>query len=289
MYEDEKGGGFLKRTKIDENIKRVYISSLENCSKEVYYLTLIGTKILSSQGRSIGIDYERLYDELVYFKYYSEMSDENLLDFFMPLILVSRGYSNYEKDAIELADKLTTFYKRKEKFNEYVLDVFCYDIVLRNAINDRRDFNEVVEEIKAALLGFNPFSEDKLKNVKFQMVKIKYIEEAHRLEDRDEESINIPFFKRLLRDFDKKLEVGNNPFEEAMAEYLLKLRYFEIQSPRYMKGASPRNFLKLEVGETMKDPIMNKVELISKEKTDEAYEIEIMTKTGKYNFEFKLK
>ena len=98
--------------KIDEKIKRAYISSFNNVSDEVYYLILIASKIVryDFEKKLIKADIKRLYDEFVYFKYYSEMSKDYLLNFFMPIILVNRNFEAYEEVAKELEEKLCRFY-----------------------------------------------------------------------------------------------------------------------------------------------------------------------------------
>lgn len=94
--------------KIDEKLKKAYINSFNKVSDEIYYLIIIATKILryDFEKRTVEADIDRLYDEFVYFKYYSEMSKDYLLNFFMPLILASRNFEGYESTVKDLSEKL---------------------------------------------------------------------------------------------------------------------------------------------------------------------------------------
>ncbi len=171
--------------KIDEKIKRAYISSFNNVSDEVYYLILIASKIVryDFEKKLIKADIKRLYDEFVYFKYYSEMSKDYLLNFFMPIILVNRNFEAYEEVAKELAEKLCRFYGIEGEKYKYILDIYCYDSIVRNMLIEKKDMLDNLKKIKDALIEFNPYRDNKIQNLKFQIEKIKYIEVLHKLID----------------------------------------------------------------------------------------------------------
>lgn len=175
----------IKNYKIDEKIKRAYIESFKGISDEMYYLIIICTKILRCNEETISVDadIDRLYDEFVYFKYYSSMSGDYMLNFFMPLMVASRNFESYEPVAKNLAEKLCRFYGNESAKYDYILDVFCYDIILRNLLADNKEILESLNKIKDGLIGFNPYADSKLDNVKFQMKKIKYIEKIHKCID----------------------------------------------------------------------------------------------------------
>ena len=174
--------------KIDEKLKKAYINSFNGVSDEIYYLIIICTKILRCdvETKLIEADIDRLYDEFVYFKYYSKMSKDYLLDFFMPLMLASRGFDNYEETAKNLSEKLCRFYGIEGKKYEYIMDVFCYDIIMRNLLMENFDMLDILNKVKDGLIEFNPYMDSKIDNVKFQVKKIKYIENLHKCIDNYE-------------------------------------------------------------------------------------------------------
>ena len=93
-------------------IRSSYLSAFDGGTREISYLILIGTKIISGNksNNANSVDIDRLYDELVYYKYYSSMTDIYLLNFTLPLILTSRAYGLYQDQVIDLLGKVTKFY-----------------------------------------------------------------------------------------------------------------------------------------------------------------------------------
>lgn len=171
--------------KIDEKLKKAYIKSFYGTSDEIYYLIIIATKILryDFEEKSVQVDIDRLYDEFVYFKYYSEMSNSYLLDFFMPIILVNRSFEHYEKIAKDLAEKLCRFYGFEDRKYQYTIDIFCYDMIIRNMLISKVNMLEILNKIKDELIEFNPYINSKTDNIKFQIEKIRYIEQIHKCID----------------------------------------------------------------------------------------------------------
>lgn len=321
-----------RNIKLDKKIENAYINSFSGIEGEVYYLMLIGSKILLSNkaSRKIDIDIDRLFDEFVYFKYYSKMSRTYLLNFFMPLIFVSRGFENFCMQTVDMADKLCRFYGIENKKYEYVIDVFCYDKIIRSLISEKKDILEILNDIKEGLIEINPYQLNKSENVRFQMVKIKYIETLHRIIDNyeieksncvyeteipilyllqcsfgyeyDEEKINNSGEKSVFNLISILLDSEKNHIEKdnikyynfvnAMAEYILKLRYAEIDSKKYNLKSSPRKFINMEAGDEFIDPILNKAQIISKEIIKEdgisKYFIQVSTKTGIYEFKYNI-
>lgn len=289
--------------KIENLIKEGYISSFQAVSDELYYLILICTKVLqcSKGSRNISIDTDRLYDEFVYFKYYTSMSDDYLLNFFMPLMIANRSFESYEQELIELIDKLCKFYGSEGEKYDYTIDVFCYDIIIRKLLLSKTDMLEILYEIKDKLIEFNPYSFDKKKNVHFQIKKIKYIEKIHKCIDNYEIEKKETFFeseiklidilqcvynvkdvdiilsrmdygsksvynfiKRLLKTDSEEETIKNKKFIEAMGDYLIKLRNAEINSKKYKFNSSPKAFLNKNIGDEFIDPILNQAQIVSK-------------------------
>jgi len=174
----------MDKNKIDNLIKKSYLSSFATNSEEISYLILIMTKVIGSDRskKKSYLDIDRLYDEFVYFKYYSEMTDTYLLPFTLPLVFVNRSYESYREDMIDLISKLTRFYKVENEKYEYILDNYIYDVVYRYMLI--KDFSEPVallEKIKGKLVEYNPFEDNKNENIKLQVKKIAYIDDLHKL------------------------------------------------------------------------------------------------------------
>src|SRR3712207_5583112 len=174
----------MYKNRIDNLIKKSYLSSFATNSEEISYLILIMTKVIGSDRskKKNYLDIDRLYDEFVYFKYYSEMTATYLLPFTLPLVFVNRSYESYREDMIDLISKLTRFYKIENKKYEYILDNYIYDIVYRHML--LKDFSEPVvllEKIKGKIVEYNPFEDNKNENIRLQMKKIGYIDDLHKL------------------------------------------------------------------------------------------------------------
>lgn len=207
--------------KIDEKLKKAYINSFNKVSDEIYYLIIIATKILryDFEKRTVEADIDRLYDEFIYFKYYSEMSKDYLLNFFMPLILASRNFEGYESTVKDLSEKLCKFYGFESKKYEYTIDVFCYDIIIRNLLIGNKDMLDILNKIKDEIIDFNPYKESKIDNVKFQMAKIKYIELIHKCIDSYEIEENYGVYESSIEIIDILQYVFN---EDSFATYSKK-------------------------------------------------------------------
>lgn len=179
----------------NKRLRKVYESAFLNTSKEVQYLVLISTKSLHSEmtNSSVILDLKRLEDELKYFEHYSNMSEKNLLIFFIPLIISNRSFSGYSENLLKVVDVLTKSYKIGDSSKyEYLIGVFCYDFIIRSLLLDnKRTFEYMIESLKDELINYNIEFNIKSENVKFQMAKIKYIELIYKLvnSDKDESKV----------------------------------------------------------------------------------------------------
>lgn len=192
-------------------IRSSYLSAFDGGTREISYLILIGTKIISGNksNDANSVDIDRLYDELVYYKYYSSMTDIYLLNFTLPLILTSRAYGLYQDQVIDLLGKVTKFYKQEYRKYDYILDQYIYDSLYRYTLmNSKFDILEFLYVIKEKLLIFNPYKENKKENIGLQVRKIKYIDDLHSLisyfeigEERYQKEIKLnSSFLTLLRE-----------------------------------------------------------------------------------------
>ncbi|MEG0250502.1 MAG: hypothetical protein RR561_06550 [Peptostreptococcus sp.] len=315
--------------KIDSTIKDAYRASFQTVDNEIYYLMLICTKVLycNKGHRKITVDIDRLYDEFVYFRYYSKMSDDYLLNFFMPLMVVSRSFENYEEEALSLIEKLCKFYNLPNKKYDYTMDLLCYDIVFRKLLLSDTAMIEILYEIKDKLIEFNPYKLNKKENIKFQIRKIKYIENIHKCIDHYEIEKKESFFESEIKlidilqcaydveDVDKSLEnmdcgsisvynfikkvseskgsdsleIKNEKFIDAMGDYLIKIRNIEVNTKKYNASSNPKSFLNMNIGDEFVDPILNQAKILYKdiEKEDGEDKYIIEVSTKTGNYKFR--
>lgn len=204
-------GGKMLNDRVKNIIRSSYLSAFDGGTREISYLILIGTKIISGNksNDANSVDIDRLYDELVYYKYYSSMTDIYLLNFTLPLILTSRAYGLYQDQVIDLLGKVTKFYKQEYRKYDYILDQYIYDSLYRYTLmNSKFDILEFLYVIKEKLLIFNPYKYNKKENIGLQVRKIKYIDDLHSLisyfeigEERCQKEIKLnSSFLTLLRE-----------------------------------------------------------------------------------------
>lgn len=204
-------GGKMLNDRVKNIIRSSYLSAFDGGTREISYLILIGTKIISGNksNNANSVDIDRLYDELVYYKYYSSMTDIYLLNFTLPLILTSRAYGLYQDQVIDLLGKVTKFYKQEYRKYDYILDQYIYDSLYRyTLVNSKFDILEFLYVIKEKLLIFNPYKYNKKENIGLQVRKIKYIDNLHSLisyfeigEERCQKEIKLnSSFLTLLRE-----------------------------------------------------------------------------------------
>ena len=204
-------GGKMLNDRVKNIIRSSYLSAFDGGTREISYLILIGTKIISGNksNNANSVDIDRLYDELVYYKYYSSMTDIYLLNFTLPLILTSRAYGLYQDQVIDLLGKVTKFYKQEYRKYDYILDQYIYDSLYRyTLVNSKFDILEFLYVIKEKLLIFNPYKYNKKENIGLQVRKIKYIDDLHSLisyfeigEERCQKEIKLnSSFLTLLRE-----------------------------------------------------------------------------------------
>lgn len=233
---------------VDNLIKKVYVSSFGSENRDIEYLILICTKVISNniKTREISINIDRLYDEFIYFKYYSERRKIYLLNFFLPLILVNRSFENYSHIAVDLVDKITKFYGYESEKYRYLVDLFCYDFIFRKLLSkEELDVESLFMNIKESIIIFNPYTNNRKDNVKFQVEKIKYINSIHKLINDYEKGMdlktNIVIFDIFLRLYLKSIDDGSYIFEELSSDGLNNLKQ---NSDIYTDDAKKNNFQK---------------------------------------------
>ena len=83
------------------------------------------------------------------------------------------------------------------------------------------------------------------------------------------------------------LNIENIDFISSMGTYITKLRKYSINKSPYNTGSDPRSLINLNKGDTIVDPILNKIQVISKDFCDNVLRISIKSKSGQYTFSFK--
>jgi len=72
-----------------------------------------------------------------------------------------------------------------------------------------------------------------------------------------------------------------------MGAYITKLRKYSINKSPYNTGSDPRSLINLNQGDTIVDPILNKIQVISKDFSNNILRISVKSKSGQYTFNFK--
>lgn len=212
-------------------IKKSYISSFSPASPEIAYLLLIGTKVIVGVKGSARkyIDVDRLYDEFVYFRHYSNMTDDYLLNFTLPMVIANRSYDDYLDTIIEMVDKLTRFYKIESLKYDYILDQYIYDMAYRHMMaNNLVEALEFLYKIKDRVIEYNPLGDNKKENIHLQMKKISYIEDLHAaisyFESDEEQRPNIKStMLDIIMDIYLDDDVDRRPGEESVRFCLMSL------------------------------------------------------------------
>ena len=104
------------------------------------------------------------------------------------MILANRSYQAYESCLIDLINKLMTFYTTPESLDNYIIEVFILDSLIRAYIRSGKPSQEgdrvqIFKGIKDKLVSYNLIKESKKETIGFQLKKIKYIEKVYRLID----------------------------------------------------------------------------------------------------------
>ena len=80
--------------------------------------------------------------------------------------------------------------------------------------------------------------------------------------------------------------IDNIDFILSMSEYITKLRINKINKKIYDKKSDPRALISLNVGDEYIDPIFNKIEVLSKEFSENILKLKLKAKSGIYILKF---
>lgn len=303
----------------DDLIKNCYISAFDVEDSSLKNLIIIGTKCLidNKSQRNVYTDNKRLRDELIYFNFYDNKPKyADVLNLLLPLILSNTNIQKSEEEVLSLIQKYIKYLKKDQYLFDYILASVLYNSLIHNLMdNQNMEYEEILQSIKEKMIGLQ-IDLEKSNMIKFQMARIKAIQIIDNyidlkvcdykeneiitnllnviydiyIEDRESLNDGIYSIKKSILSIlsaDANLNIENIDFISSMAVYITKLRKYSINKSEYTKSSDPRSLINLNQGDTIVDPILNKIQVISKDFSDNILRISVKAKSGKYTFNFK--
>ena len=303
----------------DDLIKNCYISSFDIEDSSLKHLMIIGTKCLidNKLQRNVYVDNNRLKDELIYFNFYeSKPQYSDVLNVLLPLILSNTNIQKSEEEVLALIQKYVRYLKKEQYLFDYILASVLNNSLIHNLIDNKdMEYEEILQSIKEKVIGLQ-IELDKTSMIKFQMARIKAIQVIDNyidlkicdyeeneiitnllnviydiyMEDREVINDGLLSIKKSILSIlsaDANLNIDNIDFISSMAMYITKLRKYSINKSSYNTSSDPRSLINLNKGDTIVDPILNKIQVISKDFCDNVLRISIKSKSGQYTFSFK--
>ena len=303
----------------DDLIKNCYISSFDIEDSSLKHLMIIGTKCLidNKLQRNVYVDNNRLKDELIYFNFYeSKPQYSDVLNVLLPLILSNTNIQKSEEEVLALIQKYVRYLKKEQYLFDYILASVLYNSLIHNLIDNKdMEYEEILQSIKEKVIGLQ-IELDKTSMIKFQMARIKAIQVIDNyidlkicdyeeneiitnllnviydiyMEDREVINDGLLSIKKSILSIlsaDANLNIDNIDFISSMAMHITKLRKYSINKSSYNTSSDPRSLINLNKGDTIVDPILNKIQVISKDFCDNVLRISIKSKSGQYTFSFK--
>ena len=303
----------------DDLIKNCYISSFDIEDSSLKHLMIIGTKCLidNKLQRNVYVDNNRLKDELIYFNFYeSKPQYSDVLNVLLPLILSNTNIQKSEEEVLALIQKYVRYLKKEQYLFDYILASVLYNSLIHNLIDNKdMEYEEILQSIKEKVIGLQ-IELDKTSMIKFQMARIKAIQVIDNyidlkicdyeeneiitnllnviydiyMEDREVINDGLLSIKKSILSIlsaDANLNIDNIDFISSMAMYITKLRKYSINKSSYNTSSDPRSLINLNQGDTIVDPILNKIQVISKDFSNNILRISVKSKSGQYTFNFK--
>lgn len=303
----------------DEIIQSAYKNAFDIKDKSLRDLIIINTKCLVDNPvqRFVYMDTNRLKDELIYYRFYGEaLKYNNILNILLPVIISNTNIQKSEDVAVDLIQKYVRYLKKDDKLFEYILSSVIYNNIIHKIIEDKNiKYEDLLQDIKQKIIGFS-IDLDKIQTVKFQMARIKAIQEIDKyidlntkdynedeilcsmlnilydvyIEDRNVENEGINSIKKSILSIlgeNESSNIENIDFVLSMSQYIIKLRKYKVNKKIYNKKADPRSLIKLEVGESTLDPILNQITIVSKNFSEDILNICVKSKSGIYELKFK--
>ncbi|MCT4509189.1 MAG: hypothetical protein N4A48_10650 [Tepidibacter sp.] len=308
---------------MENRIKNSYIYSFINNKKYLYDFIKIVTKCLidDKTTKTVYVDYKRLREELVFYKYYGVKNDDYLHDitYVLPIILSNINLEKSQGEIIKNIFYYCKLHKENIRDYEYIMVGISYNFLIHTLIENKNiDFNELLQNMKEHIIGVTLNENiDKKDIIKFERSRIKFIQKIdkcidEKIEKLQEENIIDGFFRVLyqvyIKDFNENnqsllslknsilgilgfkvddLNISDLDFIKSLGNYIIKLRKYEINKKSYTQSSHPREFINLNVGESVYNPILNNVVVIDKNIKEDMLYIKVKSKSGEYEFKFK--
>ncbi|MBO3444466.1 hypothetical protein [Clostridium sp. CCUG 7971] len=303
----------------DNIIKDSYTFAFDIGDKNLKDLIIINTKCLvdDEKQRYVYIDNKRLKDELIYFRFYGEKLEyNNILNILLPVILSNTNINKSEDEVVNLIQKYIKYFKKEDFTFDYILGSVLYNIIVQKIVENKNiEYIDLLQIMKERIIEFS-IELDKVNTIKFQMERIKIIQEIDKyidlkaedyndkkivgsllnilydiyIENREVPNDGIKSIKKSILSIlgeNSNNNIDNIDFILSMSEYIYKLRNYKINKKMYDKNVDPRNLISLNEGDTVIDPVLNQITVISKEFSNNILKIDVKSKSGIYSLKFK--
>ena len=302
-------------------IRNSYLNSFNINDEEngLKGLIVINTKCLidDKKQRCVYIDNNRLRDELIYYNFYGTKPEyHDILNILLPLILANTNIQKSEDEVVSLIQKYIKYLKKENNLFEYILGSVIYNALIHNLIDNKNiEYNDLLQSVKEKIIGFS-IELEKNNMIKFQMARINAIQTIDNyidlkihdyedgkiignllnaiydiyIEERTENNIGISSIKKSILSIlgeEANINIDNIDFIESMSYYIVKIRNYTINKKLYNLNSDPRSLIKYNQGDIVLDPILNKINITSKELNNNILYIKIKAKSGEYKFKFK--
>lgn len=264
--------------------------------------------------RYVFIDNNRLKDEIIYHRYYGQtLKSNSFLSILLPLILSNINKEKSEIECISLIKKYVNILNREDEVFDYIFSSIIYNSVLNDLIKDKNlEYEDLLQNIKVRIIE-NNFSEtmEKKDIIKFQIKRIDLIKKIDNYINKElDESDNLlnNIFKVLYSIYIEEIEFidfdinnvkksilsvlgttfnnDNTDFILSMANYIIKIRNYNINKTIYNQKSDPRYLISLNEGDEKIDPIFGKVKVEFKSLYNNTLHIKLKSKSGIYDMKF---